>query len=341
VIEATAPVRICDLGGWTDTWFGGPGRVVNLAVVPGVTVTIRPGDGPDPVVLDVGAYGERYPVTPGAARAPRHPLLEAAIDAVPPPAGRPVEIDVRSAVPSGCGAGTSAAVAVAMLGALAALRGEMPAPREVANAAHRLEVDVLGAESGVQDQLSAAFGSISAIEIDPYPEATVETLPHWADLSERLSLVFLGRPHDSSALHEQVIDHVRARPSPAFARLRAAATVARTAVIARDLDAFGTAMIANTDAQAALHPALVGADAHRAIEIARSERALGWKVNGAGGDGGSMTLVSATVAAKQALDERLAAVDARYRVLPAAISRHGLVVRATSRGDRSTRPSES
>ena len=35
---ATAPVRIADVGGWTDTWFGSPGHVCHLAVGPGVTV---------------------------------------------------------------------------------------------------------------------------------------------------------------------------------------------------------------------------------------------------------------------------------------------------------------
>jgi D-glycero-alpha-D-manno-heptose-7-phosphate kinase len=324
VIEATAPIRICDLGGWTDTWFGGPGLVVNLGVVPGVTVTVREHDGPDPVMLDVGAYGDRYPVVPNAARAARHPLLEAAIDATPPPAGRPVVIDVRSAVPSGCGAGTSAAVAVATLGALAALRGDPVEPRAVAAAAHHLEVDVLGVESGVQDQLSAAFGGICSIAIDPYPEASVEPLPPWPELSARLSLVFLGRPHDSSSLHDAVIAHVRGRPSQSFDRLRAAARTAHAAVLAQDLPAFGAAMAANTDAQDALHPALVGADARRTISLARKRGALGWKVNGAGGDGGSVTFLSANPEAKVELDAQLAVTDPRYRVLPVEISAHGL-----------------
>jgi D-glycero-alpha-D-manno-heptose-7-phosphate kinase len=324
VIEATAPVRICDLGGWTDTWFGGPGFVVNLAVRPGVTVTIRRHDGPEPVRLDVGDYGDRYGITPGTVRTPRHPLLEAAVDAIPPPADGPVVIDVRSAVPSGCGAGTSAAVAVATLGALAARRGDEVDPRALAAAAHRLEVDVLGAESGVQDQLSAACGGISAITVDPYPEARVETMPPWPELSARLSLVFLGRPHDSSSLHEAVIDHVRDRPSASFDRLRDAARAAHAAVGARDLAGFGVAMVANTDAQDALHPALVGSDARRTIAIAREHGALGWKVNGAGGDGGSVTFLSTTPAAKAALDAQLTAANASYAVLPVEISDHGL-----------------
>ena len=40
VVEA--PVRAADLGGWSDTWFAGRGRVCNVAVSPGVVVRITP-----------------------------------------------------------------------------------------------------------------------------------------------------------------------------------------------------------------------------------------------------------------------------------------------------------
>jgi D-glycero-alpha-D-manno-heptose-7-phosphate kinase len=324
VIEASVPVRICDNGGWTDTWFGGPGRVLNIAVTPGVAVSIGATAGPDPVVLHVETFGDRYPVVPGASRVARHPLLEAAIDAFPPPADIAVEVSIRSAVPAGCGAGTSAAVAVALLGGLADLRGEQLSLRDVAYSAHRLEVDVLGGQSGIQDQLSAAFGGINYLEIERYPEATVQTLPAWEELSSRLTLVFVGRAHDSSSVHRQVIE--RCRGSQVFSRLRDAAVAARDAVLAQDLDAFGEAMIANTNAQRSLHPDLVGADATRVIEIAEAHPAVGWKVNGAGGDGGSVTILHADQEAKEELEHRVAALDARFRVLPIRISTTGLEV---------------
>ncbi len=326
MIEASAPVRICDNGGWTDTWFGGPGRVVSIAVTPGVQVRIRTAAGPNPVVLDIGAFGDRYPVVPGAPRTPRHPLLEAAVDAFPPPMDGEVEISVRSVVPVGCGAGTSAAVVVALLGALAAARSEELSPRDVAYAAHGLEVDVVGRESGIQDQLSAAFGGISYLEIDRYPEATVQTLPAWAELGALLSLVFLGRPHDSSGVHRQVIEDQGDQRAQVLSRLRDAAVAARDAVVAQDVVAFGQAMTANTEAQRALHPELVGADARQVIEVAAAHGAIGWKVNGAGGAGGSLTILSATRESKAELEHRVGTMDPRYRVLPVEISPSGLRV---------------
>jgi len=327
VIEASAPVRICDIGGWTDTWFGGPGRVLNIAVVPGVEVSIRTTAGPGSVVLDVETFGDRYGIVPGAPRVARHPLLEAAIDSLQPPGELTVEVSVRSVVPAGCGAGTSAAVAVALLGGLAAARSEELSPSDIAYAAHRLEVDVLGVESGIQDQLSAAFGGINYLEIERYPEATVRTLPVWEELSPRLTLVFLGHSHDSSGVHRRVIEDVGSRGSDVFSRLRDAAVAARDAVIARDLDAFGQAMIANTAAQSSLHHALIGVDARRVFENAAAHGAIGWKVNGAGGDGGSVTILSADREAKAALEHQVAALDARYRLLPVHVSPVGLHVR--------------
>jgi D-glycero-alpha-D-manno-heptose-7-phosphate kinase len=327
VIEVSAPVRVCDIGGWTDTWFGGPGRVLNIGVSEGVQIAIRASAGADEVVLDVVDFADRYAVVPGASRVPRHPLLEAAIDASPPPGDLAVEVTVRSAVPPGCGVGTSAAVAVALLGGLAALRTEPCSPRDLAYAAHRLEVDVLGVESGIQDQLSAAFGGINYLEIERYPEAIVRSLPVWNDLGSRLTLIFLGRAHDSSDVHRQVIENVAGHGSAVFSRLRDAAVAARDAVLARDLDAFGRAMSANTESQRELHSELVGGDAHRVIDFAARHGAIGWKVNGAGGDGGSVTILSATLEAKAALEAGVAGLDMRYRVLPIGVSPVGLQIR--------------
>ena len=54
-------------------------------------------------------------------------------------------------------------------------------------------------------------------------------------------------------------------------------------------------MVENTDAQTQLHSELVGADAQAIIGCAREHGALGWKVNGAGGDGGSLTLLTGSL----------------------------------------------
>jgi D-glycero-alpha-D-manno-heptose-7-phosphate kinase len=289
-------------------------------------VTINEIRGPDAVVLDVCDFGERYAIAPRTSRAPRHPLLEAAVDSLCPPPESHVEISIRSAVPPGSSVGTSAAVAVAILGALQALRGTTLGKLEVALAAHRLEVDALGRESGVQDQLASAFGGINYIEIDDYPAAVVRPLPLWDGLSGSLTLVFVGPGHDSSSIHRQVIEDVARRGPGAFAPLRAAAGAARDAVLDRDLLALGRAMIANTEAQAGLHPSLIGAEARKVMKAAAAQGAIGWKVNGAGGNGGSVTLLSRTPADRTGLEEGILGLNPEYRIVAVEVSGTGLEI---------------
>jgi D-glycero-alpha-D-manno-heptose-7-phosphate kinase len=77
---------------------------------------------------------------------------------------------------------------------------------------------------------------------------------------------------------------------------------------------------------------LVGADANVVIEIAAAQGALGWKVNGAGGNGGSVTVLTATRHTKTEFEHSVVASNARYRLLPIQISSDGLQVRGTLSG---------
>lgn len=335
VVNATAPIRICDNGGWTDTWFAGHGEVFNIAVSPLVEVQIKVhpiGDLPGRVTLDAKNFGERYmfdpPILPD-----RHPLLEATIDEVGLPDERSLQISVFSEAPVGSSTGTSAAAAVALIGALDSLTPGRMTPRQVAAAAHRIEVDRLGAQSGIQDQLCAAFGGINYIEITSYPQASLSqlTVPNtvWRELDRRLVLLFLGSAHLSSEVHDRVIASLNraGENAPQLEELRHAAQQARDAVLGADLHTLGRAMIENTDAQSRLHPDLVSPRAQAAVEVAAANGALGWKVNGAGGEGGSITILCGPgTGSKPRLLRALRQADARFQIIPTHLSRHGLRV---------------
>ncbi len=337
-VTAVAPIRVCDVGGWTDTWFSRRGKVFNIAVTPGVEVRVRifeAGALSHRIVLEVANFGDRYGFEPG--RAPgRHPLLEAVTDDIGPPDGIALEIRVTSDVPAGSSTGTSAAVAVALLGALDALTpGHPRSLLEVARAAHRIEVERLGWQSGVQDQLCAAFGGLNFIEIDPYPEAGRIGLPVPAptrqELERRLVVLHLGREHRSSEVHERVIARLvdEGAGSPALEALRTCAVEARDAVLAGDLDGLGDAMMRNTDAQRRLHGALVSAQAQAVIDIAALHGAVGWKVNGAGGEGGSVSLLAGSDPERgQSMKVALLDADPALRVIPTHLSQEGLRVRS-------------
>jgi D-glycero-alpha-D-manno-heptose-7-phosphate kinase len=341
-ITATAPIRTCDCGGWTDTWFARHGAVFHVAVEPGVRVRVdvrpRAYAEAEPVVVHADNYADRYAFVPGTRPWGRHPLLEAAIESVGVPPGLSADIHVHSSVPPGASTGTSAAVCVALIGALHRLWDRRPGPDIIAAEAHAVEVGRLGQQSGLQDQLAAAHGGVNFIEITDYPTATVHPLALSDELrlalDRRLILVYLGRAHRSSAIHDAVIrDMTGAGPGhPALGALREAAAEARDAVIAGDLVMLGNAMRANTEAQRRLHAALIGVDAQRVIAIARGCGALGWKVNGAGGEGGTLAVLCGPDPRDRPLIEAAIAASApACRLLSVSVAREGL--RVSSRVD--------
>ena len=224
------------------------------------------------------------------------PIVQAAFKLVGvDPNGWACTID--SSVPPGSSTGTSAAVAVAALGALHLFQGEQVTPRHVATEAWRLETEVLRRQSGVQDQVCSAFGGISLIRILDYPSWDREAIAVGdkmrKDLETGLCLVTYGGGHDSSALHERVIRHLEKETGvePIVNTLRACAEEGVSALRAGNLHRFGRAMIANNKAQFRLHADLVPPFVTNLTNIAEDHGAVGWKVNGAGGPGGSLCLL--------------------------------------------------
>jgi D-glycero-alpha-D-manno-heptose-7-phosphate kinase len=336
IITATAPIRICDIGGWTDTWVARRGLVLNIAVTPLVVVRIDvfPRDTRESrVVINAENYQLRYsPALEGSAWGP-HPLLEAALRTMRPPESVDVEVTIRSDAPPGASTGSSAAVLVALLAALNRLAGRDRTPHQIADQAHRVETEQLGGQSGVQDQLCSALGGVNFIQIAEYPRASVlpVDLPDemMQELERRLVLIYLGRPHSSSAIHERVMQKLeRLGPDCApLEALRHAASRAHDALRAGDFTTFGQSMTDNTLAQAQLDGDLVHPEAWRVGEIAAARGALGWKVNGAGGDGGSITVLCGSNAkAKGAMVRAIERESSALRLIPINLSREGVRV---------------
>ncbi|MGW8318350.1 MAG: GHMP family kinase ATP-binding protein [Candidatus Promineifilaceae bacterium] len=334
IINAVAPIRICDNGGWTDTWFAKYGQIFNIGVYPYAEVQIEVyplGALPDRVVIFAENYGERYALQPNHSGWDRHPLLEAAIELMGVPEDLSFQVTIFSEAPSGASTGTSAAVTVALIGALDQLTPGRLTPHEVAYKAQSVEVDMLGQQCGIQDQLCSAYGGINFIDMFDYPYSSVSQLqiPNtiWWELERRLVLIYLGKSHSSSDVHKKVIEQLEdAGPDcQQLNDLRATAMPSRDAVYAGDFSALGQAMIANTEAQSRLHPYLISADAARIIEIAREHGALGWKVNGAGGEGGSVTLLCGDHSSvKRSLIREIEAENPLYQNIPIYLSRYGL-----------------
>ncbi len=336
IVNSVAPIRICDLGGWTDTWFAGHGRVLNIAVYPYVQcqMTVRKTRARQHrVTIFAENYGDRYSIDPNSGVYDKHPLLEAAVDAMHIPDNLAIEVSLYSEAPGGCSTGTSAAVSVALIGALDQLTPGRMTPGETAAKAHEVETRYLGLQCGIQDQLASAYGGICYIAMTDYPAASVShvELPTrtWWELEARLCLIFLGKTHTSSSVHQRVIRDLEGggHDDTRIEALRRPPQLGKDALYDGDLKRFGQAMIENTRAQAALHPSLISAHAHAIIDVAQQHGALGWKINGAGGEGGSVTLLAdSSRSRRREMIRAIEAIAPGIRHIPIYLSRQGLRV---------------
>ncbi|MGA0334181.1 MAG: GHMP kinase, partial [Kiritimatiellia bacterium] len=111
-IHAVAPTRICDVGGWTDTWFSETGKIFNIAVSPLVEVQIRvldPNGAAADVMVRAENYQETYRIDPASIPPGKHPLIEAALSEIRLPENVQLEVNIYSSAPPGASMCTSAA----------------------------------------------------------------------------------------------------------------------------------------------------------------------------------------------------------------------------------------
>ncbi len=164
-VRAKAPLRISFSGGGTDVMpyprdHGGCVLSATIDLYAFASVRARP-DGEYRVHTEQGEEA-RYATPEDLAFDGRHDLVKACLRHMAPRAGR--DRDLFSDAPPGSGLGSSSALVVAMLAAVAAHAREPVTPYELAGRAYTVERVDLRQAGGMQDQYAAAFGGFNFIE---------------------------------------------------------------------------------------------------------------------------------------------------------------------------------
>lgn len=108
-----------------------------------------------------------------------------------------------------------------------------------------------------------------------------------------------------------------------LAPLRALVPEVRSAVVAGDIDHFGNLMTKSTLLQADLHPDVFSSGFRDAVALL-GDHCVGYKLNGAGGFGGSISLLAASPSAAGEIRARLA--NAGIGVIETRLGAEGLIV---------------
>ena len=296
IIFSRAPVRICDIGGWTDTWFCPNGAVFNICVDLYTYVRIVPSNN-----NSINIISENLNLQTKIDNLMKIEydgnldLVKSAVKRMGIKKG--LNIFVRTEVPPGCGTGTSASIAVALIAALAKFSEKKLKIEEIASLAHKLEVEELKLESGIQDQYAVAFGGINFMEIS-YPSVKVTPITinntKICELESQFILIFINS-RSSSEMHRAVIENYKKKDTAtlkSFKIIKNCAHEMKKAINAKDLVYMGELMNKNWSAQKSLHNLMVNSLINKAENISINNGALGFKLNGAGG-GGSATVLAA------------------------------------------------
>lgn len=312
-IVIVIPMRVFDIAGWTDTHFAKHGVVQGMSIFSrlfgtrhrylGVRVELtarRAKDGLGTFRLVAPDIGINSVFVPGVTELKSGDLLQATLRAVGLPTGLDIVVKLSSHdVPPGASMGTSASAVVGLVAVLEYLRRGEIDPDWVARKAHEVETQEVGIECGVQDQGTVALcAGTTMVDIYDYPAFNVMpvtiSLDTQQELENRALTVIYGVPHRSGDVHKMVIRKIQryGHLYPGLEALRLLPAEARYCLIDGDIKGYGRVGIRNTECQRRLHKKLISPDCQSLIDTAQTTRALGWKVNGAGGpEGGSITIL--------------------------------------------------
>jgi D-glycero-alpha-D-manno-heptose-7-phosphate kinase len=195
-------------------------------------------------------------------------------------------------IPAGTGLGSSGSFTTALLGDLHMLRRNFVSPRELAEQACHIEIDILKEPIGKQDQYIAAFGGITSFEFLPDGQVNVEPLNLPADalanLEDNLMLFFTGTARSASDILRDQDAKSKANAGDMLSNLHFTKQLgleSRDALKAGDLRKFAELMHTHWEHKKKRSPGMSTGEIDQLYELARANGALGGKVVGAGGGG--------------------------------------------------------
>lgn len=204
---------------------------------------------------------------------------------------RGLSMFLASEVPPGTGLGSSSAVAVGIVKALAAITGGELSRQDIAELAAYIEIEKLGMPIGRQDQYAAAFGGINAITFSE-SGVTVEPLAispaTVRELEARLMLFFTGSSRNSaSILREQKESSEKKRGFvvESLHAMKEMAREARRCLETGDLSNFGELLHKSWEQKKSLASGITNSFIDECYATARMAGAGGGKITGAGGGG--------------------------------------------------------
>lgn len=203
--------------------------------------------------------------------------------------GEFLEMTTVGDVPAGTGMGSSSSLAVGMLNALYAFKGQVTSPGMLAQQACDIEIDILGKPIGRQDQYAAAYGGVNYIRFNPDHSVDVEPVPcdpaFLAELEKHIILLYTDQQRDADKILKKQSDG-SADKMTVLRAMRDLAGELRTSMSGGgSLEEFGRILHEGWELKRSLGFGITNAGVDDWYNVARANGAMGGKLLGAGGGG--------------------------------------------------------
>jgi D-glycero-alpha-D-manno-heptose-7-phosphate kinase len=306
MIITRSPLRITLGGGGTDLpsyyqQFGG--FLIAGAIDKYVYITIH-----ETFVDDLIVKYSSLERVPSADRL-QHPIIREAMRLVEID-GRALEISSMADIPAGTGLGSSGSFTTALLKALYTHKKDLVHPRELAEQACHVEIDLLKEEIGKQDQYIAAFGGLTCLDFPPDDEVKAAPLPISTEtlynLEDNLLLFFTGYSRSASkVLSEQNQRSLERDPEVErnLHELKEIAFKSRDALVDGKLRCFAELLSEQWEQKKRRTGGASNSDIDCLYQRGMANGALGGKLVGAGGGGFLMFYAEDKVRLRRAMLE--------------------------------------
>ncbi len=221
----------------------------------------------------------------------QHPIIREAMKLVGV-GGEYLEMTSMADIPAGTGLGSSGSFTTALLKALHAHQKNLIHPRELAEQACHVEIDLLGEPIGKQDQYIAAYGGLTCFQF--LPNGTVEAAPlkisteTLYDLEDNLLLFFTGYSRSAGSILKEQDDKSRGSDKQMVDNLHFVKDLgyqSKEALESGDLPRFAELMKVHWEYKKQRSGAMSNPTIDEWYAHAMNSGALGGKLIGAGGGG--------------------------------------------------------
>jgi len=220
----------------------------------------------------------------------QHPIIREALKLVGVDGS--MEITSMADIPAGTGLGSSGSFTTALLKALHAYKKNIIHPRDLAEQACHIELDLLGEPIGKQDQYIASYGGLTCFQF--LPNGHVEAAPLKIDsetlynLEDNLLLFFTGYSRSASNILKDQDEKSRASNKEMIDNLHFVKDLgyqSQEALEIGDLHKFGELMNVHWEHKKKRSGGMSKPEIDQWYSVAMENGALGGKLIGAGGGG--------------------------------------------------------